>query len=559
MNKKAIHICMIFLCLIHISCTEAQDKRQSGIQKAEANNVNKAETYTNHIKYVKDVYDSIDKNDIVSAIANDTILYKSARHIEVYGCNEDKALAMYLLGIYYDCKGHSIEALECLNNAYKYSQTSPQWGNHALLAKINKKISCIYNDMDMPYEEIEYLEKAKGCYREASDTIGIHDIEELLLEKYLCINMRDSIKSKSNIVFGKHDDDSHACKRMTGLIYSLSHFMEKNDSNTVDDLMSYIEKELIENSMPGIFCAERNYCEALYLEHNSLLDSAEAKYEQVFHYKEAPIKLKVLAWNKIKRLNKKEDIISTSEYVGILDSIIIDMQKCIESRAKKKYEYGRYLSYKRKQNITKTFVLVGSLIIVFIIILMAICVYYRQKQKQCKDELFATRKKLMSLSMEYGKAKKQILDIQNNFEIYKERQIEQMNEMRIMLSSYAENSLSIERWEKESEIYNNAIIEKIHENIRKGILPQNAEIKKITCLIEQSLPVFWAFINDEDKKLSQQEIVVCCLIRLCFELSEIATILNISIQRVTNIKSSINQKLFGVKKAKGLETSILSI
>jgi hypothetical protein len=152
--------------------------------------------------------------------------------------------------------------------------------------------------------------------------------------------------------------------------------------------------------------------------------------------------------------------------------------------------------------------------------------------------------------MEYGKAKKQIDDIQNNFEIYKERQIEQMNEMRIMLSSYAENSLSIERWEKESEIYNNAIIEKIHENIRKGILPQNAEVKKITCLIEQSLPAFWAFINDEDKKLSQQEIVVCCLIRLCFELSEIATILNISIQRVTNIKSSINKALLSEIKEK---------
>ena len=550
---------MIFLCLIHISCTEAQDKRQSSIQKAEANNVNKADTYTNHIKYVKDLYDSINKYDIVSAIANDTILYKSAKYIEVYGCNEDKALAMYLLGIYYDCKGHGIEALECLNNAYKYSKKSPQWGNYVLLAKINKKISCIYNDMNMPYEEIEYLEKAKKCYRQASDTIGVHDIEELLLEKYLCLNMRDSIKSKANVVFSKYGDDYHACRRMTGLISSLSHFMEKNDSNIVDDLMFYIEKEFISNSRPRIFSAECNYCEALYLEHKCLLDSAEAKYEQVLHHKEAPIKLKVLAWNKIKQLNKKEDIIPTSEYIGILDSIITDMQKGIESRAKKKYEYGRYLSYKRKQNTTKTFVLVGSLIIFFIIILLIVCMYYRHKQKLYKDELFATRKKLMSLSMEYGKAKKQIHDIQNDFEIYKERQIEQMNEMRIMLSSYAENSLSIERWEKESEIYNNAIIEKIHENIRKGILPQNAEVKKITCLIEQSLPAFWAFINDEDKKLSQQEIVVCCLIRLCFELSEIATILNISIQRVTNIKSSINQKLFGIKKAKGLETSILSV
>lgn len=275
--------------------------------------------------------------------------------------------------------------------------------------------------------------------------------------------------------------------------------MEKNDSNIVNDLMFYIEKEFISNSRPRIFSAERNYCEALYLEHKCLLDSAEAKYEQVLHHKEAPIKLKVLAWNKIKQLNKKEDIIPTSEYIGILDSIITDMQKGIESRAKKKYEYGRYLSYKRKQNTTKTFVLVGSLIIFFFIILLIVCVYYRHKQKMYKDELFATRKKLMSLSMEYGKAKKQIDDIQNNFEIYKERQIEQMNEMRIMLSSYAENSLSIERWEKESEIYNNAIIEKIHENIRKGILPQNAEVKKITCLIEQSLPAFWAFINDEDK------------------------------------------------------------
>ena len=65
------------------------------------------------------------------------------------------------------------------------------------------------------------------------------------------------------------------------------------------------------------------------------------------------------------------------------------------------------------------------------------------------------------------------------------------------------------------------------------------------------------FFNDPTRKLTLQELEVCVLLRICFAPSEIAIIMNISMQRVTNIKAFINMKLFGVKGARGLEDKLM--
>jgi len=53
-------------------------------------------------------------------------------------------------------------------------------------------------------------------------------------------------------------------------------------------------------------------------------------------------------------------------------------------------------------------------------------------------------------------------------------------------------------------------------------------------------------------KITQQEIRVCLLICLTVRESDIARFLNISPQRVTNMKSSLNRELFGDESARTL-------
>ena len=54
------------------------------------------------------------------------------------------------------------------------------------------------------------------------------------------------------------------------------------------------------------------------------------------------------------------------------------------------------------------------------------------------------------------------------------------------------------------------------------------------------------------RKIPQQSICVCILVAMDIRTDEIANLLGVSGQRVTNIKASVNEMLFGVNSAKSL-------
>ncbi len=82
------------------------------------------------------------------------------------------------------------------------------------------------------------------------------------------------------------------------------------------------------------------------------------------------------------------------------------------------------------------------------------------------------------------------------------------------------------------------------------------ELDAATRLVEDVLPGFFSKISSPEYKLTEHEVRVCVLIRLNFIPSEIAVLFNISQQRVTNIRSRINKKLFNAGGATQLDRSL---
>lgn len=70
---------------------------------------------------------------------------------------------------------------------------------------------------------------------------------------------------------------------------------------------------------------------------------------------------------------------------------------------------------------------------------------------------------------------------------------------------------------------------------------------------------FYQTIIDDTKGLSYREIITCILIRFKFIPSEIAVLTNNSYQQITNLKSTINKKLFDKKGAKTLDSNLMSL
>lgn len=87
-------------------------------------------------------------------------------------------------------------------------------------------------------------------------------------------------------------------------------------------------------------------------------------------------------------------------------------------------------------------------------------------------------------------------------------------------------------------------------------MPTEKEWRHLIEIISRHLSDFYTKIDNESYALTSQEIKTSILVRLYFSPSEIATLLNLKNQRITNIRSAINKKLFGIDGAKGIDQNI---
>ena len=89
-----------------------------------------------------------------------------------------------------------------------------------------------------------------------------------------------------------------------------------------------------------------------------------------------------------------------------------------------------------------------------------------------------------------------------------------------------------------------SIVTELFEQVR---LAKPASLKQLASLreyLEASQPHFVSVVFDKSKSLTYQEEHVCLLLHEGFTPSNIAVLLDMSKQRVTNLRASINRKLF---------------
>ena len=139
-----------------------------------------------------------------------------------------------------------------------------------------------------------------------------------------------------------------------------------------------------------------------------------------------------------------------------------------------------------------------------------------------------------------------------NDELEKERLVSAG--LREELSVYEEDG-NVQWSLKESLIETPAVV-RLHERACHGKAASDRAKGMLRKVVEDRQPSFYAYVMSPARKLTELEQTVSILIRLQFARSEISTLLDKSPQQVTNICSSINEKLFGRKGTKQLDSSL---
>lgn len=192
------------------------------------------------------------------------------------------------------------------------------------------------------------------------------------------------------------------------------------------------------------------------------------------------------------------------------------------------------------------------------IVIVAWSIYQKRLKKERQKQI-ATNKEYQLLLHELEKSADELLLVKTDSERFQREKESEIQKLQTALAMYQDNEQSVEQWSDERAIFACDIAKRLHSLSSHA---QKATPNELNCLLvtaQNAFPKFYANITDASKGLSHTEIIISILIRFRFIPSEISLLLGLSSQRITNLKSSVNQKLFGTQGAKTLYSHLMSL
>ena len=162
-------------------------------------------------------------------------------------------------------------------------------------------------------------------------------------------------------------------------------------------------------------------------------------------------------------------------------------------------------------------------------------------------------RKYTDLMMQYHRATEELQSIRSNKQQFQQQKELKIERLQRTLAVYQEHTHA-SQWELEQSLLQHDIVKRMHQHAYKLAVPSDAEWNDLQGVVEKSLPEFYAKLTAY--KLTDQEWKVCLLVKLNFIPSELTVLLNLSKQRVTNIRTRLNQKLFGESRSRTFDSNL---
>lgn len=243
-----------------------------------------------------------------------------------------------------------------------------------------------------------------------------------------------------------------------------------------------------------------------------------------------------------------------------LDSTVArnTMQKLSSAQVRYDYTESQRLATEEAAEINRLRNLQVGLIAAFLVIMA--CIRYNKKQyeKEVNKQLKETNRKYVEAMELYIRKKEELEELKTDVQKYEANKRQEADQLSEVLASYHENT-NMEVWNMEQQLMKHSIVQQLHQHSITLTEPTASEWADLNKAFSNLSPHFYQVVNDPQWQLTDREIKVCILIRLHFIPSQIAILLNISKQRITNIRAQINLKMFKEKGTKHLDKNIGSI
>ena len=506
------------------------------------------------------------QNKCDTVFRSDTLQRALVSYYDRHGTPNERMRAYYLLGRACHDMGESPRALDCYQQAIDCADTTSTDCDYNLMLRIYSQKALLFHLQGLLEYEREALRLAEKYAWMAKDTLyAINSKEHQIGSYYLEGNFNRVIEicQAASKEYEKVGYKRNAAQALFSIIHI---YIERGDFAKAKPLLERYEREsgCISLNRQAIHGHELYYYEkGAYEKHVNHLDSAEYYFRKLLFDKndynllQAGYKGLLSVY---KQRNIGDSISKYAElYTAAADSSYIKKTSKDVSRVQSLYRYEKAKTdaQKYKNNLLRIYYIGISLLIIVLILSTWLYREYKMGKQKIRERLQQENLKYHQLLSEYQKINVTCSTLKTEKEELQKTCLCQKEELQAELTQYLGGDVDEQDWKDALNLSTIEVISRFHDYATKVKKPTKKEWRELYNMCEKLYPQFLFSINNFTRQnLTNNEKIVCILLKLQFVKSEISTLLDISSQSVTNYCTKINRKMFNVTGTKSIEYNI---
>ena len=566
--------------------------------KGEAQGWSKARRMRYHLLTMKA------QNKAYVDFTSDSLAKDVVEYYDNHGTANDRLLAHYLLGCVYRDLGESPHAVDCFLDAAACADTTAKDCDFYTLSSVHSQMANQYYSQLLFSNEVEARRKASHYAVLAKDTFHMLYNLDMLAGTYILMNKKDSAEIMLKDIqaqYKKYGFWQDALLSSTRTMYIL---LEKEDKlREVGALINEFDKGFKLTNRDAILplSLRSYYCfKGSYYDHLNILDSAEYYFRKAYSPSMSYTAMDPMYRGLLSVFKKRHQADSIAKYAQLFceanDSSIAKKDQELTAKMSASYNYNRYQkesSERAKQVYGIRIILILVSILFVLIVVFSVAIGRRFIKRQREKESIQKRiheqdqERLRRIHLEKEEELRQThhQELEQLEKDYQQKQTELRKEHELnhkaLIEKHHQEQEDWLQYQKQKEQEVDSLKEEIAhlrlpENVANSEALMDAPIVKT--IIELANKPVRPITKDEWRQLgktigkycpqliddlnqqnaSKDMIKVCFLTVLNVRHNEQAALMDLNKQDVTNIKTSLNRKIFGEKTSRTIYQNLLN-
>ena len=492
------------------------------------------------------------ENQADTVFKSDSAALSLVRHFDspacLLGTSNDRMLAHYLLGRAHADMDDAPAAIQDYYDAIECADTTAKDCDFCILRNIYGQMAEVFHAQNLPEDEIEAQKLFIHYAWIMGDTLMAIDGYRMLENPYYLLGRYDSIMIVDSIARQKFlalGDTIHASATL--IVPSYLHIINKDYDKAAKEI-EFVKRQ------SGIFMSDGNlkrvhqgyyYTLGLYFDGIGLLDSAEYYFRKAVssHKFEAGYQGLLSVYEK---LGMSDSIAEYARlYADANDAMHRAMNSTTVHNTTALYNYSRHqrIAVIEARNAHRRLLIIYSFILVLLVFIVSGYAAYSQilrREKRREHMLNMYRK----LYIDKKNTVDTLLKEHSDLLVEQERISHELDELRGFQEQY---EFVISQMQAQSSIglyYSDEVVQDVIDaSIQRISVPDRRTLQRLQRRFEETFP---HFVESAGTVISSNSynIYVCILTDLGLSTGDIAFLLGLSSQQVSNAKQRLNVKLF---------------